>query len=95
MLLGEGLEGILLAIKRVHTFLAHLHNGFAIAPQIGGTQVALSGKLFRLLDNVFSNSGRELIVFNPKPGGTLGNACRDLVVDHMRAPTLPFGRRTE
>jgi hypothetical protein len=88
--------GVLLAVTRIHTFLVHPKKGSAGTPQIGGTKVPLSGKLFRLLDNIFSTSEDELnidIAFNRSADGRQRNPCRDLVIDYVRSPTLANGRR--
>jgi hypothetical protein len=76
--------------------LVHPRKGSKTAPQIGGTQVALSGKLFRLLDNIFSSSGSELnidIAFNRGAEGKQKNACRDLVISYVQNPTIVNGRK--
>ncbi|MGY4232930.1 hypothetical protein ACVIIW_001877 [Bradyrhizobium sp. USDA 4449] len=85
-----------MGIERIHTYLVHPHKGSKDKPNIGGTTVSLSGKLFRLLDNIFSNSDAELniqIAFNQSADGKQQNACRDLLIAYVQKPTLPNGRR--
>jgi hypothetical protein len=75
--------------------LVHPNKGRAFT-HIGGTKVALGGKLFRLLDNIFSNSESEMnidIAFNLSAEGTQQNPCRDLIVAYAGSPTINNGRR--
>jgi len=63
---------------------------------MGGTAIPLDGKLFRLLDTIYSTSATELdieISFNKSPDGNQQNACRDLIISYVRRPTLAAGRR--
>lgn len=85
-----------MGIDHIHTYLVHPSKGLSSSPKIGGTTVALSGKLFRLLDNIFSTSENELdihISFNPSADGKQQNACRDLFLAYAGKPGLPAGRR--
>jgi hypothetical protein len=84
-----------LAIEYIHTYLVHPNKGSPTKAQIGGTAVPLKGKLFRLLQNIFS-SDDELdiaISFNQSLGGKQQNACRDLLLAYVSNPTLPRGPR--
>lgn len=83
-----------MAIEHIHTYLVHPIKGSNQAPSIGGTSVALTGKLFRLLDNIFSNAA-ELnidISFNQGADGKQQNACRNLFTKYTLKPSLPNGR---
>jgi hypothetical protein len=85
-----------LAIEHIHTFLVHPGKGHEDAPSIGGTTVALNGKLFRLLENIYVNSDRECdieISFNPAADGAQQNPCRDLIIEYLQGPTLARGRQ--
>jgi hypothetical protein len=84
------------SVKHIHTYLVHPRKGATSGPPIGGTSVALDGKLFRLLDNIYSTSGTELdidISFNKGKDGTQTNACRDLITKYVGQPTLLNGKR--
>lgn len=66
------------------------------APNIGGTAVALNGKLYNLLAGVYDNSSQECdidISFNPAADGTQQNDCRDAITTYVGGPTLIRGRR--
>jgi hypothetical protein len=85
-----------LGIEYVHTYLVHPNKGSTGGPKIGGTTLPLSGKLFRLLDGIFSTSEKELdidISFNQSADGKHQNACRDLLLAYVQKPSLPGGRR--
>lgn len=85
-----------MAIEYIHTYLVHPGKGADDAPRIGGTSVPLNGKLFRLLDNIYTSSDDELdieISFNQGAGGIQQNDCRDLITAYLHGPTLPRGRR--
>jgi hypothetical protein len=85
-----------LGIEHIHTYLVHPAKGFSTAPKIGGTSVPLSGKLYTLLDNIFSTADQELnidISFNPSADGTQQNSCRDFMLAYIGKPSLPRGRR--
>lgn len=81
-----------LAIEHIHTYLVHPGKGSAVAPRIGGTAVALEGKLFHLLSEIYADSDRECdtdISFNQSQGH---NLCRDLIIEYLRGPTIVRGR---
>jgi hypothetical protein len=85
-----------MAVEQIHTYLVHPGKGSDDAPQIGGTSVALDGKLFRLLSDVYSKSDIECdieISFNHDADGAQKNPCRDLILEYLRGPTLVRGRR--
>jgi hypothetical protein len=85
-----------LAVEHIHTYLVHPGKRSDNPPQIGGTAVPLKGKLFELLDAIYSTSDNDCnidISFNPNPDGTQQNPCRDLVVDYLGGPTLAQGSR--
>jgi hypothetical protein len=87
--------GDVLPVEHIHTFLVHPGKGLAAAPQIGGTTVALQGKLFRLLENIYLNSDDECdieISFNHDADGRQQNDCRDLITAYLQNPGLPRAR---
>jgi hypothetical protein len=84
-----------LPIEHIHTFLVHPGKGEEAPPQIGGTAVELDGKLFGLLESVYSKSDRECstdISFNRSADGRQQNPCRDLIVEYLGGPTVVRGR---
>jgi hypothetical protein len=85
-----------LAVEHIHTFLVHPGKSSGQPPQIGGTTVALDGKLFKLLNDIYSRSDSECdieISFNQGAGGAQQNPCRELILDYLQGPTLTRGRR--
>lgn len=85
-----------MAIEHIHTYLVHPGKGSDTEPQISGKTVPLDGKLFALLDEIYSRSQTECnidISFNHRADGGQQNPCRDLIVDYLREPNLPRGRR--
>ena len=81
-------------VEHIHTYLVHPGKGLADA-QVGGTTVALQGKLFRLLDGIYSKSDEECdidISFNQNADGRQQNDCRDLFLAYLQGPTLIRGR---
>ncbi|MGO4165497.1 hypothetical protein [Novosphingobium sp. YAF33] len=77
----------------IHAYL--VHPGKGIAPTaIVGEQIAGSGKLYEMLSSIFSAtpSAKDFEVsFNPGPNGLQQNACRDLMITHSNAPSIPNG----
>jgi hypothetical protein len=84
-----------LGITHIHSYLVHPAKGLT-ALQIRGTSVPLTGKLYKLLDTIFSTADQELnidISFNPSVDGKQQNSCRDLLLAYAGKPGLPVGRR--
>ena len=85
-----------MAIEHIHTYLVHPGKGSEAAPQISGKAVPLDGKIFALLDEIYSRSQNECnidISFNHSADGRQQNSCRDLIVDYLGRPNLARGRR--
>ncbi len=83
-------------IEHIHTYLVHPGKGSSSPSRIGGTSVKLSGKLFKLLSGIYSNSDSECdtdISFSPSLSGDQINPCRDLIINYMSGPTIDLGRR--
>jgi hypothetical protein len=73
----------------------HPGRGSANEPSIGGAELALDGKLFSLLNGIYSKSETDCdieIAFNSSADGKQTNPCRDLIVSYLRKPGLPTGR---
>lgn len=84
-----------MAVKHIHTYLVHPGKGAEETPGIGGATVLLAGKLFRMLEEVYSRSDTECdidISFNQGAGGDQQNPCRDLMLEYLRGPTIVRGR---
>jgi hypothetical protein len=85
-----------MAIEYIHSFLVHPRKNRSDIRKIGGTAVPLNGKLFGLLDEIYSAAEQQCtidIAFNPSASGTQDNACRALFIDYVGSPTLARGRR--
>jgi len=82
-------------VQHIHTYLVHPGKGSEAPPRIGGAAVPLEGKLFNLLNDIYSKSERECdidISFNQSPDGQQENPCRSLIVTYLGGPTLVRGR---
>jgi len=85
-----------LPVQRIHTFLVHPGKNANTPSSIGGTTVPLSGKLFRLLDAIYSRSDSECdidIAFNPASNGARDNPCRALITAYLADPKISRARR--
>ncbi|MBW4092461.1 MAG: hypothetical protein HIU82_15340 [Proteobacteria bacterium] len=62
---------------------------------VNGTSVPLSGRMFHLLDDIYSRSEAECdidITFSPTSNGKQQNDCRDLILRYLNGPTLSLGK---
>jgi hypothetical protein len=85
-----------LPITHIHTYLVHPAKGIAVPDAIGGSELPLNGKMFRLLRDVYDRAETECdvaISFNRDETGAQRNVCRDLLVAYAGGPTLVRGRR--
>ncbi len=95
MILTPVASGGRLPIQHIHTYLAHAGRRSGAAPHINGAAVPLAGKMFNLLDNIYTRSDSECdidIAFRPADDGAQTNPCRDLIVGYLANPTLNNGR---
>jgi hypothetical protein len=63
---------------------------------MNGADVALSGKMFDLLKEIYDKSENECdiaISFNQSASGAQQNPCRDLLVTYKKGPTLLRGQK--
>jgi hypothetical protein len=84
-----------LPVQHIHTYLVHAGKGVKQPPKIGGASVALEGKLYGLLNDIYVASERECdidISFSPTKDGKPQNPCRDLILSYLSNPTLANGR---
>jgi hypothetical protein len=82
-------------IHQIHTYLVHPRKGSDTDRQINGTAVPLRGRLFELLDGIYSRAEQECeidIIFKPTDDGVQQNSCRDLICTYLGDPTLMIGR---
>lgn len=82
-------------ITRIHSYLVHPAKGQE-PPEMGGTEVDLSGKMFDLLKGIYDRSEDECsidISFNHNENGAQQNDCHDLLLAYVNGPTLVRGRR--
>lgn len=73
----------------------HPRKGSDTDRQINGTAVPLRGRLFELLDGIYSRAEQECeidIIFKPTDDGVQQNSCRDLICTYLGDPTLMIGR---
>jgi hypothetical protein len=81
-------------VEHIHTYLVNPGRGQATVQQINGATVPLTGKMFELLDGIYTRSEQECdidIIFQ-STNGSKQNACRDLICAHIGSPTLPNGK---
>jgi hypothetical protein len=84
-----------MAIEAIHSFLVYPSKNVDKQPDIGGTTVALSGKLFDMLSDVYAKSESECridIAFTPAANGKQQNDARDLLLAYVQLPSLETGR---
>lgn len=82
-------------INSIHSFLVHPAKHEEEQPDIRGTSVSQSGRLFEMLHEIYKKAGVECnieIVFEAADDGSQDNICRDLLISYLRSPTLPNGR---
>jgi hypothetical protein len=83
-------------IEHIHTYLVHPGKMTDEVSRIRGNSLALDGKMFSLLNEIYINSDRDCsieISFSPRDDGTQQNPCRDLIVTYLGDPTVPHGRQ--
>lgn len=88
-------EGRRLSITHAYSFMVHPKKGTPDAGGINGSAVPLEGKMFGLLSDVYSKSDKECdidIIFNASADGTKENACRNLIRDFAKDPSVDAGR---
>ncbi|NMM42913.1 hypothetical protein HH303_00380 [Rhodospirillaceae bacterium KN72] len=83
-----------MAITAIHSFLVHPLKGAKNPFKVGGTEVTFSGKLYDLLDEVYTRSESECsipIAFRMSEDGTQTNRCRTIIQDHLKHENLTTG----
>ena len=82
-------------IEHIHTYLVDPRKGADEHSPISGNAVPASGKLFGLLNDIYTKSDSECdiaISFNHASDGSQQNQCRNLFIDYVRGPTVDKGR---
>ena len=77
-------------------YLVHPRKGEDDKSQPAGTNVPLSGKMFVLMDTIYTKSESECdidITFRNAPDGKQQNDCRDLLLAYLAAPSLVTGQK--
>jgi hypothetical protein len=90
---GRGKKSM--SIHHVHTFVVHPRKGTSHALAVNGTAIALSGKMFDLLQNIYTKSEQECdvgITFAPTTDGKQQNDCRNLICGYLSDSSLSNGR---
>jgi hypothetical protein len=83
-----------MAIEKIHSYMLRPRKGTTEDRDIGGTAVPLEGRLFELLNDIYSSDECDIAIsFNPAADGTQHNQCRELIVEYLNGPTLARGRR--
>jgi hypothetical protein len=83
------------SITQIHSFLVHPAKNEAERPEIRGTRLPRSGKLFQMLMDLYATAEAECdidIVFRPEPDGRQVNECRDVFLRYVRDPSINNGR---
>lgn len=84
-----------MSITHAYSFMVHPVKGTPDASSINGSSVPLEGKMFDLLSEVYGKSEAECdidIRFNPTKDGVQENACRNLVREFAKSPSVDTGR---
>jgi hypothetical protein len=83
-----------MAIEAIHSYLVTPSKHTEECPEIGGTELLLSGRLFQMLAGVYDKSESECrieIAFTPTDGKQQNNA-RDLLLQYLKSPSLSAGK---
>lgn len=81
-------------IERIFSFLVLPGSKLEEQPEISGAEIALRGRLFGMLRNVFDRSDRECdieICFTASPDGEQENACRSDLLRFLGEQTIDNG----
>jgi hypothetical protein len=82
-------------ITKIHSYLVHPSKNEKQPPVVGGVELPHTGKMFAMLERLKNEARKDCdiaIVFRPKADGTQQNVCRDLLLAHLRKPTVATGR---
>lgn len=85
-----------MTISAIHSYLVHPAKNVDDRPEIGGTKINRSGKLFEMLREIYDRAEREChfeICFAHKEDGEQSNEFRTLMVEYLKAPSISTGRK--
>jgi len=83
-----------LPVQHIQAFLVHPGSGGGTKVEVNGTAVPLEGPMYALLDGIYQRSVYECdidITFRHAEGRQQ-NACRDIIVAHLRGTTIDTAR---
>lgn len=92
----EAKSRLVMKIKKIFSYLAYPSKSQDSQPEIGGAVIPMSGKLFAMLNEIFTKSDKECntpIVFVPDEEGKQYNQCRNEIIDLIKTPSVPAGRK--
>lgn len=84
-----------MAVEHIHAYLVHPKKGDEDKSQLTGTDVLLSGKMFKFMDEIYSRSESDCdidITFRTNSDGKQQNDFRDLLVSYLSKPSLITGQ---
>jgi hypothetical protein len=79
-----------LPVQHIHTFLVHPRKGAETSGTLNGSSLPLSGKMFKILNEIYIGSDKECdvdIIFVSKDGAQ-ENDCRTLICGYVENPTI-------
>jgi hypothetical protein len=82
-------------LDSIHSFLVHPGRNLEEPPEISGTVVAQTGRLFDMLKKVFDNAEQECphdVAFTPDENGQQHNECRDAILAYVKKSDIAHGR---
>lgn len=85
-----------MGIESIHSFLVHPRKKSTGQSSIVGTNVPLAGKLFDLLNDIYSSTDSQCdieISFNQSVDGKQANPCRELIIDYLATPNLARAKK--
>lgn len=84
-----------MSVTSIHSFLVHPAHGESVQPETKGAAVPLSGKLYKMLRDLYEGADRYRdvgIIFRPTIDGRQWNPCRDLLLAYLRSPGIKTSR---
>ena len=82
-------------VQHIHAYLVHPKKGEEDRSQPSGTDVPLSGQMFKLMDSIYSKSESDCdidITFRCTSDGKQQNDCRDLLLAYLAALSPAAGQ---
>jgi hypothetical protein len=82
-------------IDKILSYLSYPSKNSETQPEIAGTEIPKSGKLYKMLSNIFDKSYIECktpIIFMPEEGKKQNNECRNDIITFIKKNSIPNGR---